>query len=100
MTEIKDKLIIKLMIGNQMYPISVKREQEEIFRKAAKDIKEKLQRYQTTYPNQGSEKYMSIALLDFAVKVLQLENTNETEPYNKSLEQLTLEIEQALGKNK
>ena len=100
MTEIKDKLIIKLMIGNQMYPISVKREQEEIFRKAAKDINEKLQRYQTTYPNQGYEKYMSIALLDFAVKVLQLENTNETEPYNKSLEQLTLEIEQALGKNK
>ena len=100
MSEVKDKLIIKLMIGNQMYPISVKREQEEIFRKAAKDINEKLQRYQTTYPNQGYEKYMSIALLDFAVKVLQLENNNETEPYNKTLEKLTLEIEQTLGKNK
>ena len=100
MAEVKDKLIIKLMIGNQMYPISVKREQEEIFRKAAKDINEKLQRYQTTYPNQGYEKYMSIALLDFAVKVLQLENSNETAPYNLSLEQLTKEIEQALGKNK
>ena len=100
MAENKDKLIIKLMIGNQIYPISVKREQEEIFRKAAKDINEKLQRYQTTYPNQGYEKYMSIALLDFAVKVLQLENSNETEPYNKTLAQLTLEIEQTLGKNK
>ncbi|EJX00877.1 Cell division protein ZapA-like protein, partial [gut metagenome] len=58
-----EKLVIRLMIGNQMYPISVKREQEEIFRKAAKDINEKLQRYQSTYPNQGYEKYMSIALL-------------------------------------
>ena len=95
-----DKLIIKLMIGNQLYPISVKREQEELFRKAAKDINEKLQRYQTTYPNQGYEKYMSIALLDFAVKVQQLESSNETAPYNQALGQLTLEIEQALGKNR
>ena len=100
MNQDSNKLIIKLMVGNQIYPISVKREQEELFRKAAKDINEKLQRYQTTYPNQGYEKYMSIALLDFAVKVLQLENSNETTPYNKSLEQLTLEIEQTLGKNK
>lgn len=93
-----EKLVIRLMIGNQMYPISVKREQEEIFRKAAKDINEKLQRYQSTYPNQGYEKYMSIALLDFAVKVLQIENNNETEPYNRSLQQLTAEIEEALLK--
>lgn len=100
MAETKDKLIIKLMIGNQIYPISVKRDQEEIFRKAAKDINEKLQRYQTTYPNQGYEKYMSIALLDFAVKVLQVENNHETEPYCKSIEQLTTEIEEVLGENK
>lgn len=93
-----EKLVIRLMIGNQVYPISVKREQEEIFRKAAKDINEKLQRYQSTYPNQGYEKYMSIALLDFAVKVLQIENNNETEPYNRSLQQLTAEIEEALLK--
>lgn len=93
-----EKLVIRLMIGNQMYPISVKREQEEIFRKAAKDINEKLQRYQSTYPKQGYEKYMSIALLDFAVKVLQIENNNETEPYNRSLQQLTAEIEEALLK--
>ena len=100
MEHLNDKLVIKLMIGNQIYPISVKREQEEIFRKAAKDINEKLQRYQTTYPNQGYEKYMSIALLDFAVKVLQLENSNETAPFNKTLEQLTAEIEETLGSHK
>lgn len=95
-----DKLVIKLMIGHQLYPISVKRDQEEIFRKAAKEINEKIQRYQTTYPNQGHEKYMSIALLDFAVKVQQIERSNETAPYNQALEQLTLEIEQALGEKR
>jgi superfamily I DNA/RNA helicase len=61
---------------------------------------DKLQKYQATYPNQGSEKYMSIALLDFAVKVLQIEHSNETEPYSKSIKLLTAEIEETLGKNK
>lgn len=100
MTGISDKIVIELMIGNQLHRISVPREQEGFFRKAAKNINEKLQKYQTTYPNQGSEKYMSIALLDFAVKVLQIEEDNEKEPYTKSVEQLTTEIEDVLNKKK
>lgn len=41
MSEVNDKLNIQLMIGNQMHPITIRREQEEIFRKAAKQINEK-----------------------------------------------------------
>lgn len=95
-----DKIVIELMIGNQIHRISVPRNQEGFFRKAAKNINEKLQKYQTTYPNQGSEKYMSIALLDFAVKVLQIEDSNDTQPYNKAIVLLTTEIEDTLGKGK
>lgn len=91
-----EKFVIQLMIGNQIYPISIRREQEELFRKAAKQINEKLSRYQIAYPHQGYEKYMSIALLDFAVNVLQLEQINATERYQSSVEQLTSEIEAAL----
>lgn len=100
MQDINDKLVIQLMIGNQIYPISVKREQEELFRKAAKQINEKLNRYRVAYPNQGYEKYMSIALLDFAVKALQAESDNDTEPFNKCLSQLTSEIEETININK
>ena len=95
-----DKIVIELMIGNQIHRISVPRNQEGFFRKAAKNINEKLQKYQTTYPNQGSEKYMSIALLDFAVKVLQIEDSNNTQPYNKAIALLTTEIEDTLSKGK
>lgn len=94
--EEKDKIVIQLHIGSQKYPISVVREQEEIFRKAAKQINEKISRYQTAYPGQGYEKYMSVVLLDFAVKVLQIEHNNATEPYNEALEKLTAEIEEIL----
>lgn len=94
----EDKLVIKLMVGNQLYPISVRRDQEEVFRRAAKDINEKLQKYQTTYPNQGYEKYMSIALLDFAVRTLQIEKDNSTSLYSDIITALTKEIEQVIEK--
>ena len=97
MSEIDDKLVIKLTIGNQVYPITVKREQEEVYRKAAKMINERLSKYQVRYPGQPYEKYMSIVLIDFAVKVLQGEDNDSSEPYRKMIEQLTRSFEETLG---
>lgn len=92
-----DKLVINLFIGRQSYPITVKRDQEEVFRRAAELINNKLQRYQTAYPNQGNEKLTAIALLDFAVMALKMEKDNETQPYADTIAQLTKEIEDALA---
>ena len=39
-----DKLVIQLLIGKQVYPITVKRDQEEIYRRAARMINDKLGR--------------------------------------------------------
>ena len=93
---VSDKLVIQLLIGNNMQQITVRRDQEEIFRKAATLINERLNKYNTAYPNQADAKYMSIALHDFAVKALQLEQNVDTEPYNKSIDLLTKEIEEVL----
>ena len=71
MSTSNDKMVIQLLIGKHQYPITVLRDQEEVFRKAARLINEKLGRYEQAYPNQGSEKYTSVALLDFAVRALQ-----------------------------
>ncbi len=94
--EVNEKLVIQLLIGKNLQQITVKRDQEEIFRKAALLINERLNKYKTAYPNQGDVKYMSIALLDFAVKVLQMENNIDTAPYSASIEQLTKEVEEVL----
>ena len=51
MEEKKDKLVIQLLIGKQVYPITVRRDQEEVYRKAARQINEKLGRYEQSYPN-------------------------------------------------
>lgn len=97
MDELDDKLVIKLTVGKQVYPITVRREQEEIYRKAAKAINDRLSRYQVKYPGQPYEKYMSIVMLDFAVKVLQSEENISAEPYRAVIEQLTRDIEEVLG---
>ena len=96
MNESQDKFVIQLMIGKQVFPISIRRDQEEVFRKAAKQINEKLARYQTAYPNQGYENYVAVALLDFAVNGLQLAQLNATEPYRQAIATLTAEVEEAL----
>ena len=84
-SSVNDKLSIQLMIGKQMHPITIRRDKEEIFRKAAKNINERLGRYQESYPNLSYESCVSITLLDFAVEALE------------AVSALTREIEEALG---
>lgn len=97
MNKANDKFVIQLLIGKQMYPITVQREQEEIFRKAARLINEKLSRYEQAFPNQGYEKYTSIAMLDFAVGALLLEKQKDQTLYAETTQRLGQEIEQLLG---
>ncbi len=92
-----DKFNIQLHIGKYLQRITVKRENEQLFRDAAKNINEKLSRYQENYPNMGYEKSLYITLLDFAVYALQAENNNKTAPFDEAIRKLTSEVENALG---
>ena len=93
----KDKLVIQLLIGKQVYPITVRRDQEEVYRKAARLINEKLGRYEQSYPNLSYERYTSVALLDFAVQVIQTQKQKDQSPYEDVVKRLTEEIAQLLA---
>ena len=43
--EVSEKLVIQLLIGKNLQQVTVKRDQEEIFRKAAQLINERLNKY-------------------------------------------------------
>lgn len=96
MPQPSDKFVIQLLIGKQVHHITVHRDQEAIYRKAATVINSKLGRYEQSYPNLGAERYMSVALLDFAVQVIQLQNEQDLTPLNDALDHLSDEIEQKL----
>ena len=93
----KDKLVIQLLIGKQVYPITVRGDQEEVYRKAARLINEKLGRYEQSYPNLSYERYTSVALLDFAVQVIQTQKQKDQSPYEDVVKRLTEEIAQLLA---
>ena len=66
MEENSDKFVIQLLIGKQVYPITVRRDQEEVYRKASRMINEKLARYEQSYPTLGSPSATrQLALLHF-----------------------------------
>jgi hypothetical protein len=100
MNDVSEKFTIQLRIGNQTYPITIRRDMEEIYRKATQQINDKLNLYKSHFPNQGEEKYMSMVMLDIAVKRIQCEMQNDTEPFMVSLDKLTQEIEEILPQKK
>lgn len=100
MEDKKDKLVIQLLIGKQVFPITVRREQEEIYRKASKMITDKLGRYEQSYPNLSYERYTSVALLDFAVQVIQMQQQKDMSPYEQTIERLSKEITSLLSDEK
>ncbi len=91
-----DKLGIQLLLGNRTHSITVKREEEEYFRAAAKMINDKLNRYRKAYPNKDNEEYMSVVLLDIAVSLVKNKGNNDTRPYVEALEKLGEEVLDAL----
>ncbi len=97
MEDKKDKLVIQLLIGKQVFPITIRRDQEEIYRKASKMITEKLGRYEQSYPNLSYERYTSVALLDFAVQVIQLQQQKDLSPYETIVTRLSKELETLLS---
>lgn len=96
MEENSEKMVIRLLVGKQIYPITVMRDQEEIYRKAAKLINERLARYEQSYPGLSYERYTSVALLDFTTQVIQLQNRQDQSPYAATMEQLSAELKQLL----
>lgn len=98
MNEVSERFVIKLRINNQEYPITVRRDKEEIYRAAEKRINEKLNRYKQQYPHLGEERYVFMTMLDLVTKLIECEKKNDTEPYLDILNELTSEIEEVLPK--
>ncbi|MBQ7635237.1 MAG: cell division protein ZapA [Bacteroidaceae bacterium] len=86
------KIQIRLNVGRTVVPLTVPMEKEHIYREAALAIQDKLNRYRTKYPEQGEERYLTIVLLDFAVRALTAEQAADIEPYEQVISKLNEEM--------
>ena len=80
-------LSIKLTFGSKTFARNIDREREEVYRTAEKLISQKLQTYMNRFADQTQEDYLTMALLDITVHLVDEKNID------KRLEELIKKID-------
>ena len=97
----EDKLHIRLHVYDEEIEVTVKREDEEFYRAAAKLITDRYNAYAQAYKGRKSEHIISLmTLVDIALLYQKERSHNDTAPYDNVLTRLTKEIEDALGSSR
>ncbi len=98
MMDNNEKMRIHLSIADSIYSMTINRKDEELYRKAAKEINDKLNMYRERRPEGAMLDHLRMVAFDFAFKVVNSEYRNDTQPYKDKLEQLTKEMEELFQK--
>ena len=80
---------IHLQIDCQQYPLNIRREDEQLYRDAAKLINNKLNKYRSHMPDMDSNKHWAMAAFEIAFENISMKDRNDTKPYMEKLEELT-----------
>ena len=91
-----DTLSITLHFGSWTLPMTVKRDEEYVYRQAEKLIKERFNFYTSSYPGQSTEMYLVMTILDIAVQSKRQETNYDAQPILDVLRPLLSEVEAAL----
>ena len=92
-----EKLNIRLHVYDEEIQVSVKRSDEEFYRKAAKLITDRYNAYSQAYKGKKGEHTIALmTLIDIALMYEKERGKNDTAPYEGILAKLTSEIEDAL----
>lgn len=94
-----DTLSITLHFGSWTLPMTIKRDEEYVYRQAEKLIKERFNFYTNSYPGQNTEMYLVMTILDIAVQSKRQEAEGDADPILQMICPLLSEVEAALVKN-
>ena len=84
-----DTIKINLQIADSNYPLTIKREEEQIVREAAKQVNTKLNSYREAYKSLEPNKILAMVAYQFSLEKLQLMQRNDTRPFTEEVEKLT-----------
>lgn len=73
------KVKVNIIIAGRQYPMSVKSDEEEIIRKAGKQINTMIRDYESKYSVQDKQDALAMSALQFAVRFLSLDHNEQTE---------------------
>lgn len=87
-----NELSININIADRMYPLKVDINEEEIVRKAAKLINEKIVRYRQQYKNKDLQDFMAMSALEFAIKFLESDANKDIDPLLAEISKINKEV--------
>jgi len=73
------EISIKINIADRVYPLKINMEEEEIIRKAAKLINERIKEYQENYAVRDKQDLLSMCVLHYATNALKAEQQSVNE---------------------
>jgi len=95
-----DKLSIRLNIGDKYYPMRINRDEEELIRKAAKIISDKLTQYRKKYAQRDVVDLLAMTALQYTKDFLEREERENLSTVNDELKLINIELEEYIDKNK
>ncbi|MDR2692442.1 MAG: cell division protein ZapA [Dysgonamonadaceae bacterium] len=89
---------IQLHVAEKHYPLTCKRIEEGIYRKAAKNINEKIIKYSSAFPaaKLGVEDLLAMAALHISVENVRIKQQQDVSPVFDKIEALDKELEKYL----
>ena len=91
MTE--DRLSIRISIADRFYPLKIVAADEERIRIASKRINERIEQYRQRYPTRDIQDALSMATLQFVIRLIESEQNENIEPLVKELDSISSQIE-------
>ena len=92
-----DRMKINLLIDCQKYPLNIRREDELLYRDAAKLIDKTVNKYREWKPDLSSNQHWAMAALELAYAFISNKDKNDTQPYLRKLEELTRELDNVIS---
>ena len=87
-----DKLSIRVKIIDRIYPMKIKRKDEERIRKAVDMINKHAAKYRNIFSSYDAQDHISMVGLHLATKLLEYEENNELSELQESLKSITQDV--------
>ena len=95
-----DFFTIRVNILNTSYPINIKREEEEIYRKAAKQLNERILAYRKKFDrNLNDIDYVIMVAFELSLLSLRLEEERDNSPFISTIQALDNRLAEYLKNN-
>ena len=93
-----ETLTIRVNIADRYYPLTIKKQEEEKLRKAAKRINDTILQFKKKYTEKDSQDFLAMASLQYVTKLNELEEKQNISSFVEKIKEVEKELEDYLLK--